>query len=76
MVDVEVAIENRGPLRVHEVRLALSDYEWSAIQADAREIGVSVDALLSLVVAFAARANTNHASALALADILQYQRPK
>lgn len=59
----------RGMLRVHVVRLALSDYEWNAVESDARHIGITVDSLLSLVVAYASRADIHTASALALAEI-------
>lgn len=59
----------RGALRVHHVRLALSDYEWSCVEADAAQLDCSVDTLLSLVVAFGSRANIHAASCLALADI-------
>lgn len=59
----------RGPLRVHDVRLALSDYEWNAVEAHAREVGITIDALLSLVVAFGSRASTHTASCLAMVDI-------
>lgn len=47
----------------------LTDYEWSAVQADAREVGTSVEVMLSLVVAFVARANLASAACLALHDI-------
>lgn len=59
----------RGPTRVHTVRLALSDYEWDVACDAAKETGISVDLLLSLVVAFCSRAHIHHAACLALADI-------
>lgn len=72
MVSAEKAIANRGPLRVRTFQLVLSDVELDMLREDARELGISQEGLLSLVVAFTLRARTSQATCLALADILQY----
>lgn len=59
----------RGRTRKHVVGLILSDWEWDHALADARECGITVDQMLSLVIAFAVRAGINQASCLALHDI-------
>lgn len=59
---------------VHEVRLALTSTEWAKLEADAREAEITVDQLLSLVVAYATRARILHAASLALSDILPWSR--
>lgn len=59
---------------VRSLELALTESEWEAVQADARDIGVTVGDLLSLVVAFSARAHVLDRSGIALADILPWSR--
>lgn len=64
-----VGSPERGRTRKHLVGLVLSDWEWDHAIEDARECGITVDQMLSLVVAFATRARINSASCLALHDI-------